>query len=147
MLFQDGIAIGCRGDTGLGLKDLAEIRQRTEAGLQRHILSVTAIDGINVVNGSVLDLELHASAVRRQVLEEILPFTDTFLYDIKSMDSQVHQRCTGRNNGNILENLRFLCASGARVEIRYPFVPGYNDQCHEIGAFLEGLPGIWSAGG
>ena len=59
------------------------------------------------------------------------------------MDSRVHQRCTGRNNGNILENLRFLCASGARVEIRYPFVPGYNDhQCHEIGAFLEGLPGI-----
>ena len=43
----------------------------------------------------------------------------------------------------ILENLRWLCENGYRVEIRYPYVPGFNDgECDAIGKFLSGLPGI-----
>ncbi len=75
------------------------------------------------------------------VLEQVAPYTDTFLYDVKAIDPAVHQRCTGQDNGRILDNLRRLCNAGHRVEIRYPYVPGYNsDQCHLIGAFLQELP-------
>lgn len=77
------------------------------------------------------------------VLEQVAPYTDTFLYDVKAIDPAVHKRCTGQDNTRILENLRRLCEAGHRVEIRYPYVPGYNDtQCHAIGAFLAPLPGI-----
>ena len=81
--------------------------------------------------------------VSQRVLEQILPFADKFLYDIKAVDPEVHKRCTGQENGLILENLRFLCRSGAAVEIRYPYVPGWNDgECVKIGEFLSELPGI-----
>lgn len=81
--------------------------------------------------------------VKKQIFRDIAPYTDTFLYDIKAIDPEVHKRCTGRDNALILNNLRYLCESGSRVEIRYPYVPGYNDgECEAIGVFLEGLPGI-----
>lgn len=81
--------------------------------------------------------------VRREVLEKIIPYVDTFLYDIKAVDPEVHERCTGKTNERILSNLRFLSDSGCRIEIRYPLVKGYNDdQCHKIGALLQGMPGI-----
>lgn len=76
--------------------------------------------------------------VRREIFQRIIPYTDTFLFDLKAIDPQVHTRCTGKENGIILENLRYLLANGCRVEIRYPYVPGYNDgECEKIGAFLQ----------
>ena len=79
--------------------------------------------------------------VKQEIFTRIAPYTDTFLYDIKAIDPAVHKKCTARENGRILENLRYLCAIGAKVEIRYPYVPGWNDgECEKIGAFLKDLP-------
>lgn len=64
--------------------------------------------------------------VKREILEKILPYTDKFLYDIKALDSDVHEKCTGRDNVLILENLKYLSDSGARLEIRIPYVPDLN---------------------
>ena len=81
--------------------------------------------------------------VSRGVLERILPYTEKFLYDLKAIDPQVHEACTGQRNDRILENLRFLSDRGAAIEIRYPLVVGYNDQeAAKIGAFLQNMPGI-----
>ena len=75
-----------------------------------------------------------------EALRRIAPYTDTFLYDLKAMDPAVHRRCTGQDNARILENLKMLFEMGCRVEIRYPFVPGYTDgECAAIGAFLQGF--------
>ena len=77
------------------------------------------------------------------VFEKIIPYTDEFLYDIKAIDSDVHKRCTGRDNKIILENLKRLDELGCKVEIRYPYVPGYNDgECRAIGEFLSGLRNV-----
>lgn len=81
--------------------------------------------------------------VRREVLEEILPYTDTFLYDIKAIEPTLHRELTGQDNRLILENLSWLLHQGARVEIRYPLVMGKNDgEAEKIGAFLAALPPI-----
>lgn len=75
--------------------------------------------------------------VNFHAFERIIPYTDEFLYDIKAIDPQVHKRCTSGDNQLILENLMKLDALCCKVEIRYPYVPGYNDgECHKIGAFL-----------
>ncbi len=79
--------------------------------------------------------------VKQEIFTRIAPYTDTFLYDIKAIDPAVHKKCTGRENGRILENLKYLCSIGAKVEIRYPYVPGWTDgECGKIGAFLQDLP-------
>lgn len=64
---------------------------------------------------------------KREVYESLLPYTDIFLYDIKHITDEGHIRCTGRANRLILDNLRFLSDAGAKIEIRIPLVPDYND--------------------
>jgi len=81
--------------------------------------------------------------VKTDVFDAIIPFTDKFLYDIKAINSEVHKRCTGRDNAVILENLRYLVSKGCKIEIRYPLVVGYNDgESRAIGEFLSLLGGI-----
>ena len=81
-----------------------------------------------------------SGAVPFSVIERIIPYTDEFLYDIKAIDSDLHKRLTGRDNALVLENLKRLDSLGCKIEIRYPFVPGYNDgECERIAKFLKGL--------
>ena len=69
---------------------------------------------------------------KREVYESLLPYTDIFLYDIKHITDEGHIRCTGRSNRLILDNLRFLSDAGAKIEIRIPLVPGYNDDAETL---------------
>ena len=79
-------------------------------------------------------------AVPRAALEKVIPFTDLFLYDLKAHTESVHQRCTGRPNGLILDNLRWLDEVGAVTEVRIPFVPGFNtDEVPALAALLAEL--------
>lgn len=81
--------------------------------------------------------------VETEVFDRIIPYTDKFLYDIKAIDGAVHKKCTGRDNAQILKNLKYITEKGCAVEIRYPLVAGYNDtECEEIGEFLKPLKGI-----
>lgn len=78
--------------------------------------------------------------VKRETYERIIPYVDKFLYDVKAIDPAVHKRCTGQENGIILENLKYLSRQGCSIEIRYPLVKGYNDgEAEKIGAFLKDL--------
>lgn len=81
--------------------------------------------------------------VRRDNIDKVLPYTDTFLYDIKAIDEDVHIKCTGQPNGLILDNLQYLSECGAKIEIRYPCVEGYNtNQAEKIADFVLGLNGV-----
>ncbi|AXG40299.1 radical SAM protein (plasmid) [Enterococcus gilvus] len=48
----------------------------------------------------------------------ILPYTDLFLYDLKFIDSHIHQLYTGVGNQLVLENLRFLSEQQAEINLR-----------------------------
>ena len=76
-------------------------------------------------------------AVPRERLEKVIPVTDTFLVDVKAIDSTLHRRLTGMPNDKILFNLRLLDSLHKAVEIRIPFVPGQN--AGEIGAIADFL--------
>lgn len=79
-------------------------------------------------------------SVSREVFDKVLPYTDLFLYDIKAISPAVHRHCTGLTNERILENLRYLDTCGAKIEIRYPYVPDYNDgEAESIRDFLSSL--------
>ena len=78
--------------------------------------------------------------VPKGAFDQVIPYTDLFLYDIKAIDDDVHIRCTGQSNQIILDNLRYLDRMNQQIEIRYPFVPRYNtEQADRIGAFLQTL--------
>ena len=61
-----------------------------------------------------------------ETLLEVAKRTDLFLYDLKVMDSEKHQKFTGVKNEKILENLKILAETGADIYIRIPFIKGVN---------------------
>ena len=76
------------------------------------------------------------------VFEEVLPYVDLVLYDLKHMDSRIHQRLTGVPNELILENLKRVDESGKPIWIRIPLIPGKNDDeenYHKLGEYLSRL--------
>lgn len=76
--------------------------------------------------------------------ERVLPVTDLFLVDLKSIDAQTHRLYTGADNAGILRNLRALCERGAGVEVRMPLIRGVNDSgefARRTADFLADLPG------
>jgi pyruvate formate lyase activating enzyme len=78
------------------------------------------------------------------VLLDVASETDLFLYDIKTMDPEVHLETTGAPVRPILNNLHRLLAAGARVRVRIPLIPGVSDGANIdlTGRFLKHLPGI-----
>ncbi len=81
--------------------------------------------------------------VSREAIDRVLPYTDTFLYDIKAIDEDVHIKCTGKSNKIILENLKYIDSCNKSIEIRIPFVPEYNsDEIEKIAEFLATLKNI-----
>jgi len=154
-----GCADNCPGDARIGYGAVWEAEALAEKLAQDKAFFDNSGGGVTLSGGECLSQPVFAREVAvhlkekgisvnidtcgyttKSVLEQILPLTDTFLYDIKAIDRDVHIRCTGRDNDCILENLRYLTDSGAEIEIRYPYVPGWNDgECEKIGAFLQSL--------
>ena len=81
-----------------------------------------------------------------EVMESVLPYADLFLYDIKHMDNDKHEAMVKVPNGPILSNVRRLADAGAKIQIRIPVIPRFNDDeenitqtaglCRELGDAL-----------
>jgi pyruvate formate lyase activating enzyme len=68
--------------------------------------------------------------------------TDLFLYDVKLMDEDRHRAVTGTTNVRILQNLERLAAVHPQVIVRFPLIPGLNDDdanVRALGAFVASL--------
>lgn len=63
--------------------------------------------------------------------EDVIEFTDLFLYDIKTMDDDKHIKMTKSSNKRILENACKLAAI-TNVIIRTPVIPEVNDTEKDI---------------
>lgn len=74
-------------------------------------------------------------------IEKVIPYTDTFLYDIKLTDSEEHIRYTGTDNKLIIENLIKLSKLNANIWIRLPIIGGVNDNEGHVNSVAELLKG------
>lgn len=82
-----------------------------------------------------------------EVFETIRGDVDLFLYDLKLMNNERHQKYTGVSNELILSNLQRLADSGQRITVRIPLIPGINDDSQNLvkaATFIAGLPNITS---
>ena len=75
-------------------------------------------------------------------LEEAVPYTSMFLYDVKDMLPERHKANTGVSNERIVDNLQRLSGTGVPIEIRMVIVPGDNDSDEQIEAAGELLGGL-----
>jgi len=70
-------------------------------------------------------------------IDKISNKVDLFLYDIKTMDEKKHVKYTGVSNKPILENLKRLAEEGSDIQIRFPIIPGINDDKENVTATAE----------
>jgi pyruvate formate lyase activating enzyme len=79
-----------------------------------------------------------------ETLMSVAGHSDLFLYDLKMMDSDKHEKFTGVPNHLILDNLLNLARKRIDLIIRIPLIPGVNDDVENLdrtGSFLNRLPG------
>ena len=77
-----------------------------------------------------------------EVMSRLAEVTDLFLYDLKLIDSELHQHYTKVPNNMILQNLSKLAALGNDIQVRVPCIPGINDseeQIQSVVRFVNGL--------
>ena len=67
--------------------------------------------------------------VPRLHLELLLPYIDEYVVDIKDMNTQIYESYTGKSNGQVKENLKWLVEQGMaeRILCRIPLIPNYNN--------------------
>jgi pyruvate formate lyase activating enzyme len=75
--------------------------------------------------------------VNQGVLLTAAAKTDLILFDVKSIDDRRHRALTMASNVRILGNLKALVAAKANVVVRYPLLPGLNDDRGAIAALGE----------
>lgn len=71
--------------------------------------------------------------------EKALPYVDTFLYDIKTMDNEKHKKYMGKGNELILSNLKYLSENNANIYIRIPIIGTVNDDNSDMEEIIKFL--------
>ncbi len=91
----------------------------------RDLLKRCKAEGIN----TCLESALH---VNPKILDEVAPYVDLFITDIKQMDSGIHKKFTGVGNELILSNIKKLVDMEMPLIIRMPIIPGFNDNTEHV---------------
>ena len=72
-----------------------------------------------------------------ETVASFIPLIDTFLVDIKHMDSAKHKEFTTQPNEQIHDNIRRLANAGANIVVRVPVIPSFNDTPAELHAIAQ----------
>ena len=67
-----------------------------------------------------------AGNVPWKAFEDVLPYTETFLYDIKHCDALLYKTHTGADMAKVICNLERLLERKTDVWVRVPFIPNFN---------------------
>ncbi|MCL5959288.1 MAG: radical SAM protein, partial [Chloroflexi bacterium] len=78
-------------------------------------------------------------------IEQVLPYVDYFLWDVKAMDPERHRELTGVSNDLILRNARVVAERGIPLYLRLPVIPGCNDSEENFRAACEFVSTLSSA--
>lgn len=105
----------------------------------RDLLRAAKAVGVNTAMESM-------ACAKWEVIEQILPYLDHYLMDIKHINSAKHKAFTGKGNELMLENARRIANSGqTRLSVRVPVIPTFNDspeEIREIAVFADKLSGV-----
>lgn len=71
--------------------------------------------------------------------QRILPYVDTFLYDIKLIDSAKHKHYMALGNERILDNLKRISQAGAKISVRIPVIGKVNADSSAMMAIAKWL--------
>ena len=84
-----------------------------------------------------------AGDVPWEYFQNVIPYTDIFLYDVKAVSEGLHIEGTGVSNKRILDHLKRISDDGrSEIIIRVPVIPGFNASMEEMQKIADFLHGI-----
>lgn len=105
-----------------------------------------AVELLKACKGKGWHTAIETTAFTNQtVLDQVLPWLDLVLLDIKHTDDRKHREFVGQSNEVILKNARYIGQFGIPMIIRVPIVPTFNDEIDEvkdIAAFAKSIKGV-----
>lgn len=66
------------------------------------------------------------------IWDELSPFTDGVMLDLKALDDAKHLELTGSSNAVVLESIKYLDSIRKLYEVRLLLVPGHNDSDKQL---------------
>lgn len=68
--------------------------------------------------------------VPKENVEALMPVVNHWIVDVKDMNPAIYKSYTGKNNCQVVENLKLLVEKGltAKVVIRLPLIPNFNNE-------------------
>ena len=99
------------------------------------LLAAAKENGLN----TCLETSGHAPTER---LLAIMPYVDLFLYDFKESDDDNHKKFTGVSHALIMENLFAIDKAGAKIVLRCPIIPTYNQRDEHFIAIADTANGL-----
>lgn len=113
-------------DGGVTLSGGEVLSQSKEAA---QLLAMFKADGVH----TAIDT---SGFCKKSDIDNVLPYTDLFLYDLKLFDSVKHKECTGQGNEIIIDNFNYLVESikgtNIKIWIRTPIIPDATDDEESI---------------
>ncbi len=70
--------------------------------------------------------------IPQQLLQQLSPLIDLFLFDLKFINDEAHLQHTGLSNNRILINLEWLVSNNEEIIIRIPLIPGFTDSADNL---------------
>jgi len=86
-----------------------------------------------------------AGAVNTTLIDEIIKYTDIFLFDVKTADKKVFEEYIGQGFDIVKNNLKIIAEKAKRVIIRIPVIPDVNFSeaaTNQIIHFVRQFPAI-----
>jgi pyruvate formate lyase activating enzyme len=74
--------------------------------------------------------------------ERMLPYVDTFYYDLKVSNNNRHEIMTGEGNQQIVSNFSMLVHKAKSVIVRVPLIPGYTDTLENIDGIIDAINSV-----
>lgn len=104
--------------------------------MQADFVSETA----NLFKKHELHLALDTTGYAKQEkFEKVADQMDLILFDLKHMNDAKHYEFTGVGNQLILRNLEYLIKNDKEIHIRFPMMPGLNDDQQNLDEMLHYL--------
>lgn len=81
--------------------------------------------------------------IPQENLEETANETDIIYCDFKHYSPTEHEKLTGKDNKQIISNIKWLDKNyNGELQLRYPYIPGCNDDPYAIEQFLDFAEGL-----
>jgi len=80
-----------------------------------------------------INVAIETSAFQHwEALWRVIENVDIVLLDIKSMDSELHEKFVGAGNELILENAKRMSCMNKEIIVRIPIIPSFNDSWENL---------------